>query len=97
VGISTIATDKTEFKGMQYYKLLLASAYISTILLILFRVFSLFALISFVSINEALKIVKTFSVNVPLNSDQQTAQLALNFGVFLTLGELINIIYLLFV
>jgi 1,4-dihydroxy-2-naphthoate octaprenyltransferase len=94
VGISTVATDETESKGMQYYKLLLATAYASTIALILVRVFSPFAFISFLSINEAMKILKTFSEKVPMTSDQQTAQLALHFGVLLTLGELINVLYL---
>ena len=95
-GISTIATGVEESKGMIYYKVLLASAYLSTIILIGVRTLSPFALISFLSTREALNIVKEFSVKVPLNSDQQTAQLALHFGVLLTLGELLNVLYLLF-
>jgi 1,4-dihydroxy-2-naphthoate octaprenyltransferase len=94
VGVSTIATNETESKGMQYYTLIMISTYIITILLIVFRVFSPFAIISFLTIYEAMKIVKEFSVKVPLTSDLQTAQLALRFGVLLTLGELINILYL---
>ncbi|TFH16970.1 prenyltransferase [Candidatus Bathyarchaeota archaeon] len=93
VGISTVATDVQESTGMNYYKALLALAYITTIILVAARVFSPFALISFISIKEALNIVKEFSVKVPLTSDQQTAQLALHFGVLLTLGELLNVIY----
>lgn len=96
VGISTIATDKQESVGMRYYTILLASAYISTIILIVLRIFSPFALISFISIQEAIRIAKSFSDKVPLNSDQQTAQLALHFGVLLTLGELLNVLYLMF-
>jgi 1,4-dihydroxy-2-naphthoate octaprenyltransferase len=93
VGISTVATEKQESTGMSYYKTLLILAYITTIILVIMRVFSPFALISFFSINEAWNIVKEFSVKVPLTSDQQTAQLALNFGVLLTLGELLSIVY----
>ncbi len=93
VGISTVATDVQESTGMNYYKALLALAYITTIILIGVRIFSPFALISFISIKEALNIVKEFSAKVPLTSDQQTAQLALHFGVLLTLGELLNVLY----
>lgn len=97
VGISTVAIDESESKGMRLYKLLLVSAYLSMVLLIIFRVFSPFVLISLLSLNEAMKIVRTFSMKVPLTSDQQTAQLALHFGVLLTLGELINVFYLMIV
>jgi len=93
VGISTVATGKQESQGMLYYKALLAGAYISTIVLIVARILSPFAIISFISLGEALKIIKEFSVGVPLTSDQQTAQLALHFGVLLTLGELLGVLY----
>ncbi len=96
VGISTIAIDEHETKGMNYYKALLALAYITTPILIYMGIFSPFVLITFLSIKEALGIVKEFSVKVPLTSDQQTAQLALHFGVLLTLGELLNVLYLLY-
>jgi len=96
VGISTIAIDEHETRGMNYYKALLALAYITTPILIYVGVFSPFVLITFLSIKEALGIVKEFSVKVPLTSDQQTAQLALHFGVLLTLGELLNVLYLLY-
>lgn len=94
VGISTMATSIDASKGMQYYKTLLLFTYLSTILLIVLRILSPFAIISFLSIREALNMVKEFSVKVPLTSDQQTAQLALHFGAFLVLGELINAILL---
>ena len=96
VGISTIAIDEHETRGMNYYKALLALAYISTPILIYVGVFSPFVLITFLTIKEAFSMVKEFSVKVPLTSDQQTAQLALHFGVFLTLGELLNVLYLLY-
>jgi 1,4-dihydroxy-2-naphthoate polyprenyltransferase len=92
LGISTIATNKQESIGMKYYTGILASAYISTIILIALRIFSPFALISFFSAVEALRILKEFNTKVPLNSDQQTAQLALHFGVLLTFGELLSVL-----
>jgi 1,4-dihydroxy-2-naphthoate octaprenyltransferase len=93
VGISTMVTNIEESIGMQYYKILLVSAYLSTIILVFLEILSPFAIISFLSIREALNIVKEFDVKVPLTSDQQTAQLALSYGVFLVLGELVNVIY----
>jgi 1,4-dihydroxy-2-naphthoate polyprenyltransferase len=91
-GISTIATGVDESKGIGYYKLLLASAYVSTIILIGFSVLSPFALISFLSVFEALSIVKGFGEKIPMTADQQTAQLALHFGIFLTIGEIISVL-----
>lgn len=91
-GISTIATAIDESKGILYYKSLLASAYVSTVILIEFKVLSLFALISFLSVFEALSIVKGFGEKIPMTADQQTAQLALHFGIFLTIGEIISVL-----
>jgi len=91
-GISTIATGVEESKGILYYKSLLASAYIATIVLIVFRVFSPFAFMSFLSVFEALSIVRGFGSKIPLTADQQTAQLALHFGIFLTIGEMVSLL-----
>ena len=93
VGISTMATGATEDQGMRYFTALTASAYISVIALILLGIFSPFALLSFLSIKTAMEIIRQFSEKIPLTSDQQTAQLALQFGVLLTAGELVNVLY----
>ena len=93
VGISTVATGTSEDQGMAYYKSLTASAYLSVIALVVLRIFSPFALITFLSIKTAMQIISQFSEEVPLTSDQQTAQLALQFGVLLTAGELLFVIY----
>jgi 1,4-dihydroxy-2-naphthoate octaprenyltransferase len=93
VGIKTVATGKEEATGMGYFKTLTIAVYVSTIILILMNVFSPFALLSFGSALMASRILKQFSAKVPLTSDMQTAQLALQFGVLLTLGELINVLY----
>jgi 1,4-dihydroxy-2-naphthoate octaprenyltransferase len=92
LGISTLATGINESQGMKYYKAILFSSYLITVLLILVRVFSPFALLSFLTIKEALNIVAIFNEKVPLTSDMITAQLTLHYGVLLTLGELINVI-----
>lgn len=89
VGISTLVTGIEEKTGMRYYTVLLASAYLSTVILIIGNVFSPFAILSFASLPKAMSILKEFKVKVPLTSDMQTAQLALQFGILLTLGELI--------
>ncbi len=93
VGISTIATGASKNQGMMYFKALTASVYVSTIALVALRIISPFALLSFASIKTAIQINSQFSEEVPLTSDQQTAQLALQFGVLLTAGELLNVIY----
>jgi 1,4-dihydroxy-2-naphthoate octaprenyltransferase len=95
-GISTLATNIDESVGILYYKILLVSAYLSTIILIFLEILSPFAIISFISIREALNILREFDVTVPLTSDQQTAQLALHYGVYLVIGELINVLFLRF-
>jgi len=93
VGISTMATGTSVDQGMTYFKALTASVYVSTIALVALRIVSPFALLSFASIKTAMQINRQFSEKVPLTSDQQTAQLALQFGVLLTAGELVNVIY----
>jgi len=93
MGISTVTSNKTERQGMMYYRALLSSAYVATILLILAGVLSPFSAITFLTVPEAYRIAKTFSEKVPLTSDMITAQLALHFGVLLTLGEAINVAY----
>lgn len=92
VGISTITTKKDVNQGVLYYKVLLASTYIVTIALIINGILALFSLITFLTIIEAMKIMKTFEQDIPLNSDQITAQLSLHYGVLLALGELINVL-----
>jgi len=92
VGISTLTTNKEEKQGFAYYKTLLSSAYITTIVLIFARVLSPFSVIAFLTLRESYGIVKQFGVKIPLNSDQITAQLSLHYGVLLTLGELLNLI-----
>ena len=93
VGIVTMATGTTEDQGMRYFTALTMLAYFSTIALVALRIFSPFALLSFLSIKTAIQIIRQFREEVPLTSDQQTAQLALQFGVLLTTGELLNVIY----
>ena len=93
VGISTLTTNKEEKQGLAYYKILLSSAYIATIVLIFAGVLSPFSLIAFLTLRESFNIVEQFSVKIPLTSDQITAQLSLHYGVLLTFGEFINLIY----
>jgi 1,4-dihydroxy-2-naphthoate octaprenyltransferase len=91
VGISTIITYKKESQGVRYYKALLVTAYISNIVVIALGVLSPFSLISFLTLGKAYNIVMMFSEKVPQTSDMITAQLALHFGVLLTVGQFIGI------
>jgi 1,4-dihydroxy-2-naphthoate octaprenyltransferase len=96
MGIITLTTNKAVEEGVFYYKALLASSYISTILIIVKGALSPFSLITFFTLKEATNIIRIIDEEVPPNSDQITAQLALHYGVLLTIGELINIIYITF-
>lgn len=93
VGVTTLVTGLDESRGLRYYKALLFSSFIITALLILVRILSPFALISFITIKEAVKIMRAFNNKIPLNSDVITSQLTLHFGVLLTLGEFLNVVY----
>lgn len=93
VGISTITSNKDVKEGIGYYKALLASAYLVTLALIVTRTLSPFSIITFLTLKEAMGIVKVFNEEVPLTSDQITAQLALHYGVLVTLGEFINVVF----
>ncbi len=93
IGISTLTTNKEEQQGVTYYKTLLSSAYVATAVLIFAGVLSPFSVIAFLSLREAYGIVKEFTIKVPLNSDQITAQLSLHYGVLLTIGEFLNLAY----
>jgi 1,4-dihydroxy-2-naphthoate octaprenyltransferase len=94
VGIKTLTTKQDIKTGLIYFKILMASAYIATIILIIQRILSPFSFITFLTLKEAQNIITDFNTEIPLNSDQITAQLALHYGVLLTLGELLNIIYI---
>jgi 1,4-dihydroxy-2-naphthoate octaprenyltransferase len=93
VGITTITTDKDVSEGVLYYRALLASAYLATIILIIVGILSPFSLITLLSLTEAIKITNTFNQEVPQTSDLITSQLALHFGILLIIGEFMNIIY----
>jgi 1,4-dihydroxy-2-naphthoate octaprenyltransferase len=93
VGITTLATGTDESQGLKYYSILLFSSFLITALLVMVRVLSPFALISFLSIREAIKIIRDFHNKIPLTADIVTSQLTLNFGVLLTLGEFLNILF----
>jgi 1,4-dihydroxy-2-naphthoate octaprenyltransferase len=92
IGITTITTDRDVREGVLYYKAILASAYLSTIILIIVGTLSPFSILTLLSLKEAMRIINTFNQEVPQTSDQITAQLALRFGVLLIIGEFINIV-----
>jgi 1,4-dihydroxy-2-naphthoate octaprenyltransferase len=92
MGIKTITTDRTTEEGFTFYKILLASAYLSTIVLMAVGLLSIFSVIVFITAIEVRNIVKQFSEKIPLNSDQITSQLTLHFGLLLVSGELFNLL-----
>lgn len=90
VGIKTVTTSTGQREGLKLYKALLASVYVSTAALILVGLLSPFSLITLLTIREGAGIVKMFDREIPVAADPITAQLALHFGVLLTVGELVN-------
>ena len=92
LGITTMTSNKGVEQGVTYYRLLLVSAYVATLVLVIEGTLSVFSFITFLSLREAYGIFKAFGEEVPLNSDQITAQLALHYGVLLTVGEILNVL-----
>lgn len=90
VGITTIAVKLGRERALKLYEALLALAYISTALLIAIKVLSVWSLMTLLTLPRAINIVKTFRKEVPDAADPITAQLTLNYGALLILGELIG-------
>lgn len=92
VGISTIMTNKNMREGLLFYEMLMISAYLAVPILIFSGLLSVFSLLVVFTVPEAFKIIKKFNLEIPLNSDQITSQLALHFGILYIISELINIL-----
>ncbi len=87
VGLRTLAVLLGLEKGLKLYKGFIASAYIVSILLIVFRVLAPWSLLILLTTPKAASIVKLFERKVPAAADPITAQLTLIFGTLLILGE----------
>lgn len=91
IGVVTIVTRVGKEAGLKLYRALLMTAYISTMLLVGAGVLSFWSLLTLLTLPRARSIVNLFKKEVPDAADPLTAQLTLHFGIFLILGELINV------
>lgn len=91
VGINTVAIAAGQGGGLDLYTAIIVATYASTALLVMGGLLSPFSFITFLTIKEALDIVDMFREDIPVAADPITAQLALHFGVLLTIGEIINV------
>lgn len=90
VGVITIATRLGREGGLKLYRTLLISVYLFTILLVGVGVLSPWSLITLLTMPKAISIMKLFSKGLPDAADPITAQLTLNYGILLILGEIID-------
>jgi len=90
LGIKTITTNKNMKEGLIYYEILMIASYFAVPVLIFTGLLSIFSLLVVLTIPEAIIIIEKFNLNIPLNSDQITSQLALHFGILYIISELIN-------
>lgn len=88
--VKTLAVILGPRRSLSFYKYFLLSVYLSLILLVVFRIYSAYTLIAFLTLPRAYRLVKTFYERVPEAADPLTAQLAFNFGILVILGEIIN-------
>jgi len=81
--IRTIAIILGEKKGFYLYAALVALAYKSILLLLIFNVLSYWSLLVFATIPLAIRIFRTMLQKIPENADAMTAQLDTAFGTLL--------------
>nr|MCS7125399.1 prenyltransferase [Aigarchaeota archaeon]MCX8193237.1 prenyltransferase [Nitrososphaeria archaeon]MDW7986377.1 prenyltransferase [Nitrososphaerota archaeon] len=89
-GVKTLANILGREKALAFYKYTLISIYVSLGILVALRVFSIYALLAYLTIPKAVRLVKTFYEKIPDASDPMTAQLSFNFGLLIIIGEIIN-------
>ncbi|MEM3409339.1 MAG: prenyltransferase [Nitrososphaerota archaeon] len=91
-GIKTLAIVLGHRRSLAFYKYTLISIYVFLGLLVVLKVFSAYALIAYLTIPKAAKIVRMFYERIPEAADPITAQLSFNFGSLLILGEALNLL-----
>lgn len=89
-GVKTLAVVLGHRRALTFYKLLIISAYISLTVLAVMGILSMLSFLVFLTLPKALNLIKVFSTRIPEAADPMTAQLALNFGLILLAGELLE-------
>ena len=91
VGVRTLAVILGQSKSLKLFKYLLVSVYIVNGILVFTRILSPLSLLVFITLPQALNLIKTFSRRIPEAADPMVAQLTLKFGLLLIVGELLKI------
>ncbi len=89
-GIRTLAIILGKQRAINLYTLVIVSAYLIIILLILARILTPFAFLTFITLPSALRLIKVFRREVPEAADPMTAQLTMVFGLTLIAGIIIG-------
>lgn len=91
VGVVTIAAKFGRKNGLRLYLALLTLVYLATMFLVVTRIYPFWSLLTLLTLPKARSIVKQFKKEVPDIADSLTAQLTLNYGIFLIMSELIDV------
>ncbi|MDT7892580.1 MAG: prenyltransferase [Thermoproteota archaeon] len=90
-GIKTIPIILGRRKALNLFKILLVTCYVIAGVVAYLGEF--FAILSFISIYQAYKIIKKFEKEIPVNADPIVANLTLYFGILYIIGILIGNYY----
>lgn len=89
-GIRTIAIILGKQGSIKLYTAMVASTYIITALLIVGRILTPLALLTYLTLPRAIKIINIFRRAVPDTADPMTAQLTMEFGLSMILGIILG-------
>lgn len=92
VDIRTIAIILGKESSLKLYSAMIISSYILILVTVLLGYLSIPTLLVFITLPQALKLIKNFMKEVPETADPQTAQLVMNFGILLILGLIISVL-----
>lgn len=91
VKIKTIAIMLGKETALKTYALMIITAYIIMLISVIMGLLELPVLLVFITLPKAIKLIGSFMVSVPETADPQTAQLVMQFGIFLIIGIVLSI------
>ena len=92
VGITTLATLLGRERSVELYRWTIISVYLLVPILVAMRILTPFSILTFLTLPQALSLIKLFKTHVPEAADPLTAQLTLKFGIMLIIGEILGIL-----
>ena len=91
VDIRTIAIVLGKDKSLKLYAVMILSSYVLILLMVFLGFLGLPTLLVYITLPQAIKLIRSFMREVPETADPQTAQLVMNFGILLILGLIISV------